>query len=187
MAVVRVEDHGVVPVPAKNANYGPNDVGPLRTDLKPLEISQPDGPSFTVEGNLVRWQKWQFRVGFTPREGSGAAHRRLGGGRPRAADPVPGGDVGHGRAVWRPNADAPPQEHLRRRRAQLRGAGQLADARLRLPGRDLLLRRGAGRSGRHGLHGQERDLHARGGLRRPLAAREHAHTTRPRCGARAGW
>jgi primary-amine oxidase len=69
MAVVRIEDYGLVPIPAKNANYRLDDVGPLRPDLKPLEISQPDGPSFTVDGSLVRWQKWQFRVGFTPREG----------------------------------------------------------------------------------------------------------------------
>jgi hypothetical protein len=27
------------------------------------------GPSFTVDGNLVCWQKWQFRVGFNYREG----------------------------------------------------------------------------------------------------------------------
>jgi primary-amine oxidase len=59
----------VVPVPAKNANYGLDDVGPLRSDLNPLQISQPEGPSFTVDGALVRWQKWWFRVGFTPREG----------------------------------------------------------------------------------------------------------------------
>jgi primary-amine oxidase len=69
MEVVRVEDHGVVPIPARTANYGPNDVGPLRTDLKPIEITQPEGPSFTVDGTLVRWQKWRLRVGFTPREG----------------------------------------------------------------------------------------------------------------------
>jgi primary-amine oxidase len=30
---------------------------------------QPEGPSFTVEGMLVRWQRWRLRVGFTPREG----------------------------------------------------------------------------------------------------------------------
>jgi primary-amine oxidase len=69
MAVVRIEDHGVVPVPAQNANFGPENVGPPRTDLKPIEITQPEGPSFTVDGNLVTWQKWRFRVGFTPREG----------------------------------------------------------------------------------------------------------------------
>lgn len=27
------------------------------------------GPSFTVDGSLVTWQKWQFRVGFNYREG----------------------------------------------------------------------------------------------------------------------
>ena len=41
-----------------------------RKDLKPLQIVQPDGPSFTVtDGNCVSWQKWRFRVGFNYREG----------------------------------------------------------------------------------------------------------------------
>jgi primary-amine oxidase len=69
MAVLHVHDFGVAPIPAQNANYGPVDVGPMRADLKPIAITQPEGPSFTVDGNLVRWQKWRFRVGFTPREG----------------------------------------------------------------------------------------------------------------------
>jgi primary-amine oxidase len=69
MAVLRVDDHGVVAVPGQTANYRPNDVGQMRTDLKPIAITQPEGTSFTVDGTLVRWQKWQFRVGFTPREG----------------------------------------------------------------------------------------------------------------------
>ncbi|KAJ9601983.1 hypothetical protein H2200_013542 [Cladophialophora chaetospira] len=42
---------------------------PLRQDLKPLNVLQPDGPSFTVsDDSLIEWQKWRFRVGFTPRE-----------------------------------------------------------------------------------------------------------------------
>ncbi|KAF4458210.1 copper amine oxidase 1, partial [Fusarium albosuccineum] len=42
-----------------------------RQDLKPLTVVQPYGPSFRVdEGNLIRWQKWQFRVTFNPREGA---------------------------------------------------------------------------------------------------------------------
>ena len=40
-----------------------------RTDLTPLDIVQPQGPSFTVEGNLVKWQKWSLRVDFNYREG----------------------------------------------------------------------------------------------------------------------
>lgn len=42
---------------------------PKRTDLKPLLVHQPQGPSFTVDGHLVTWQKWRFRVGFNWREG----------------------------------------------------------------------------------------------------------------------
>jgi primary-amine oxidase len=34
-----------------------------------LHISQPEGPSFSVDGWEVKWQKWSFRVGFTSREG----------------------------------------------------------------------------------------------------------------------
>jgi primary-amine oxidase len=41
----------------------------LRTDLRPLEIIQPDGPSFTLEGNELRWQRWRMRIGFNHREG----------------------------------------------------------------------------------------------------------------------
>lgn len=41
----------------------------FRDDIKPYNVIQPDGPSFSVDGNLVKWQKWQFRVGFNPREG----------------------------------------------------------------------------------------------------------------------
>lgn len=38
--------------------------------LKALNITQPDGPSFTVsDGNLVKWQNWSIRVGFNYREG----------------------------------------------------------------------------------------------------------------------
>jgi primary-amine oxidase len=67
--VVRVEDYGVVPVPAKAGNWGRSSVPRPRSDLKSLDVSQPDGPSFTVSGQEVRWQKWAFRVGFNPREG----------------------------------------------------------------------------------------------------------------------
>lgn len=41
-----------------------------RQDLKPLNVSQPDGPSFSVDGSLIEWQNWRFRVGFNPREGA---------------------------------------------------------------------------------------------------------------------
>ncbi|GJC97599.1 amine oxidase [Colletotrichum higginsianum] len=44
---------------------------PQRADLKPINITQPEGASFRVHAdNLVEWQKWRFRLGFTPREGA---------------------------------------------------------------------------------------------------------------------
>src|SRR5580704_10069881 len=67
--VLEVVDLGVVPIPSEHGSYYPEHNGPLRTDLKPLEIIQPEGPSFEVEGNLVRWQKWSLRVGMDPLEG----------------------------------------------------------------------------------------------------------------------
>ena len=64
--VLRVDDFGVVPLPP--------DPGPLmsrtpRDDIKPLDIKQDEGPSFTVEGHQVRWQNWRIRLGFNVREG----------------------------------------------------------------------------------------------------------------------
>ena len=69
MEVLEVEDHGVLPLPAESGSYRAGDWGPSRTDVAELDIIQPQGPSFTVEGWEVRWQKWRFRVGFTFREG----------------------------------------------------------------------------------------------------------------------
>ena len=71
MEVDRVEDYGPREMPTVDGNYYPevSDSIEFRQDLKPLEIIQPEGPSFTVEGNLIKWQKWSFRYGFTPREG----------------------------------------------------------------------------------------------------------------------
>jgi primary-amine oxidase len=68
MTVLGVEDYGVVPLPPEDANYSP-DVAGTRTDLKPIEIRQPEGPSFRLDGHELAWQKWRLRLGFTPREG----------------------------------------------------------------------------------------------------------------------
>ena len=78
MQVVRIEDHGVVPLPPRAGNYTPDAVGDadnvprftaLRDDVKPLEITQPAGVGFELRGREIAWQKWRLRVGFTPREG----------------------------------------------------------------------------------------------------------------------
>jgi primary-amine oxidase len=40
-----------------------------RTTTKPYQVVQPEGPSFSIEGQKVSWEKWSFRVGFNYREG----------------------------------------------------------------------------------------------------------------------
>ncbi len=69
MKVIRVEEHGIWPLPKEPADYAADRVTEFRTDIKPLVITQPDGPSFTMEGNQIRWQKWQMVIGFDAREG----------------------------------------------------------------------------------------------------------------------
>ncbi len=66
--VLEIIDTGVVPVPTECGNYYPESVS-QRDDLKPIEITQPEGPSFSVEGNLVHWQKWSLRVSMDSVEG----------------------------------------------------------------------------------------------------------------------
>jgi primary-amine oxidase len=69
MKVIRVEEYGHWPLPPQECNYAADRVTDFRKDIKPLEINQPEGPSFVVEGNQVRWQNWSFVIGFSAREG----------------------------------------------------------------------------------------------------------------------
>ena len=69
MEVLRIEEYGNVPLPPESGNWAREYIPEMRKDLKPVDIVQPEGPSFIVEGNQVQWQKWTFRVGFTSREG----------------------------------------------------------------------------------------------------------------------
>jgi primary-amine oxidase len=67
--VLELLDYGVVPLPPEPGSYYQEDNQPLRTDLRPLDIVQPEGPSFTVESNLIQWQRWSMRVSMDPNDG----------------------------------------------------------------------------------------------------------------------
>ena len=181
--VVRVEDLGVVPVPSGAGNWGRADASHPRTDLKPLQVMQADGPSFSVTGQEVRWQKWAFRVGFNPREGL-VLHTVGYDGRPVLYRGV---DRRDDRAVWRPEGVGLSQERLRPGRVRRRHARQLAGPRLRLPGDDPLLRRPPRRQPGAGRHDQERGLPPRGRLRHALEAHRLADPASRRSGGRGGW
>lgn len=67
--VVEVEDTGVVPIAPSPADLDPASIGPQRSAVKPLVVTQPEGPSFEIHGHEIAWQGWHFRLAMTPREG----------------------------------------------------------------------------------------------------------------------
>ncbi|PHX66664.1 MAG: tyramine oxidase [Actinobacteria bacterium] len=67
--VLDVFDFGARPIPIKSGNYTPDVVESFRTDIKPIEITQPEGSSITVQGHLLAWQKWKMRISLHPLEG----------------------------------------------------------------------------------------------------------------------
>ncbi len=130
--VIEVIDHGVVSMPEQHARYYAEDHEPLRDNLKPLEITQPEGPSFTVEGNLVRWRVVvPHRVRPVRRDHAPPGRVR----RPRARAHGPSPRVGQrdGGALRGPGAVAGLEERVRRGRVGARPHDPAAHARLRLP------------------------------------------------------
>ena len=68
--VLAVLEDEAVPIPTSALRFdGEHAAEHPREDLKPLEIVQPEGVSFSLEGQLLKWQKWQMRVSLHPREG----------------------------------------------------------------------------------------------------------------------
>ena len=66
--LVHFEDRDPVALPEERGEYRADHIE-LRDGPRPIEISQPEGPSFTVDGYAVSWQKWSLRIGFSSREG----------------------------------------------------------------------------------------------------------------------
>ena len=68
--VVEVTDEPIVPIPPTALDFfDPTAIGGLRPALPPLEIRLPQGASFELSGQEVRWQNWSFRYSFHPRVG----------------------------------------------------------------------------------------------------------------------
>ena len=68
--VIDVIDTDIVPVPKERFDYHLDSWLPEpRTTQKPIEISQPEGVSFSLDGDVLTWEKWQVRLGFDPVEG----------------------------------------------------------------------------------------------------------------------
>ncbi|MDA2926398.1 primary-amine oxidase [Acidobacteria bacterium AH-259-G07] len=69
LEVLKVIDSGVVPIPKGPVDYDEKSVGKLREVPTPISITQPQGPSFRVEGQEVSWQRWNFHFRIDPRVG----------------------------------------------------------------------------------------------------------------------
>lgn len=79
MQVIRIDDHGVVPVPKADVNYEADFQDGFRDDLKPIDVVQPEGVSFTMEGRRIKWADWDIVIGFNGREGLTLHDIRLAG------------------------------------------------------------------------------------------------------------
>jgi primary-amine oxidase len=67
--VYKLVDTGVVTIPKETGELDMKSIGKMREAPKPLQIAQPNGASFEVNGQEVHWQNWRFRFSMHPREG----------------------------------------------------------------------------------------------------------------------
>lgn len=68
--VLQLIDDKVFDIPRARYNFHRAEEMPApRSTQKPIVITQPEGPSFSVDGDVVEWEKWRFRVGFNQVEG----------------------------------------------------------------------------------------------------------------------
>lgn len=66
--VIKIEDDGVVPIPMTPRPYDGRDQTSAATS-KPLEITEPEGKNYTITGNRVHWQNWDFHLRLDSRVG----------------------------------------------------------------------------------------------------------------------
>jgi primary-amine oxidase len=72
MTLLEMEDNyaeGTPEDPEVMGEYLPGLLPMRLREVTPLEITQPEGAGFTLDGNQLSWQNWQLRLGFNHREG----------------------------------------------------------------------------------------------------------------------
>lgn len=67
--ILRIDDHGGPAIPMAEIEYEPEFLPSSRPFMKPLNVVQPDGTSFTMDGHAIAWDKWTLLIGFSPRDG----------------------------------------------------------------------------------------------------------------------
>ena len=71
MELLEIQDFGDPGRPEVMGEYAPALIPgyTARTTRKPLEVVQPEGVSFALDGYALSWENWRLRLGFTYREG----------------------------------------------------------------------------------------------------------------------
>jgi primary-amine oxidase len=73
MELLELEDDPVAGdgtgLPEVSGEYLPRLLATPLREVRPLEVSQPHGPSFRLDGRRLSWQNWDLRIGFNGREG----------------------------------------------------------------------------------------------------------------------
>lgn len=68
--LIRVDDYGSdIPIPSQEVNYEARFRDEFRAPMKPLNVVQPEGPSFVLDGHQLGWDKWSLVIGYNAREG----------------------------------------------------------------------------------------------------------------------
>ncbi|MFK9083622.1 primary-amine oxidase [Pseudomonas neuropathica] len=65
--LIKIEDEALIPVPMKPTPYDGR--GRKGVAVKPLEIIEPEGKNYTITGNSIHWQNWDFHVRLDSRVG----------------------------------------------------------------------------------------------------------------------
>lgn len=65
--IIKIEEGPVVPVPLAARSYDGRDR--MAADIKPLNIVEPEGKNYTITGDTVRWQNWDFHLRLDSRVG----------------------------------------------------------------------------------------------------------------------
>ncbi len=68
--VIRVDDYGGAPIPEAEVNYEADffEEDELQPKAKPINVVQPEGVNFKMEGNKITWRNWELVIGFNARE-----------------------------------------------------------------------------------------------------------------------
>lgn len=67
--VLNVSDTGVVPISNAAVDYNSAAVGVQQNPVNPIRLTQPGGPSYSIEDHLIQWQGWEMHYRVDPQVG----------------------------------------------------------------------------------------------------------------------